>query len=230
MRARTKRSLTVTSEGLHRIYAVGLYARLLITLRLLPLLRAGAPELARVVSIAAGSKEGSIDTEDWQALKASLWTLTGHGASLATLAFQHLAKEAPEVTFINTFPGLVMTGALKVMTGTQGYLVRTVAYLVQRWLAVPLEESGARHVFLATSSTYKPKTGSGDGVPLVEGLPVHAGVDDEIGSGVYSVNWDGEGPGAKVVRLLRQYNDDGTAEKAWTYFTCEIERVLSEPV
>jgi hypothetical protein len=197
--------------------------------RLLPLLRAGAPELARVVSVASGSLEGPIDTEDWQALKLSALKSRAHGASLSTLAFQQLARQAREVGIINESPGWVKTGAGNAMTGIVGVVFRTVQYLFHRWLTTPIEESGARHVFLATSSAYKAKIGSGNGVPLVEGLSIHNGADDEEGSGVYSVDWSGEGPGEKAVNLLRQYNEDGTAEKAWAYFSSEVERVTGQP-
>jgi len=223
---------TITPEGLHRMTVVQLYARLLLTNGLLPLLRAAAatPSLARVVSVAAGSHESAIDTSDWQGINLSALSRRGHSASLATLSWQHLASQAPDVGFVNAYPGLVMTGALNVVTGVQGFLIRTVAYWFQRWLAVPIEESGARHLFLATSAAYKAKTGAENGVPVVEGLNVHAGVDDEEGSGVYSVSWDGEGPGEKAVALLRQYNEDGTAKKAWSYFSGEVERVLGQPI
>lgn len=183
-----------------------------------------------MVSIATGSCEGPIDTSDWQALKLSTLTGRGHSASLATLGWQHLARQAPDVAFINEYPSFVLTGALNVMTGVQGFLIRTVAYWFQRWLTVPLEESAARHLFLATSAAYKAKTGVENGVPLVGSLDVHAGADGVEGSGVYSLNWDGEGPGEKAVALLQSYNADGTAEKAWSYFSGEVERVLGKPI
>jgi hypothetical protein len=214
------------------MYAVQVYSRLLLTHGLLPLLRGAAatPSLARVVSVASGSLESSIDTSDWQGINLSSLSMRGQGASLATLGWQHLATQAPDVAFVNAYPGLVMTNALNVITGIKGFLIRTLAYWFQRWLAVPIEDSGARHVFVATSAAYKAKIGAENGVPVVEGLKVHAGIDDEEGSGVYSLNWDGEGPGEKVVALLRQYNEDGTAEKAWSYFSGEVERILGQPI
>jgi hypothetical protein len=217
---------------MHRMFAVQLYGRLLLTHGLLPSLRAAAatPSLARVVSIATGSCEGTIDTSDWQALKLPVMKARGHSASLATLGWQHLASEAPDVAFINEYPSLVMTGALDNMAGVTGILIRAVAYWFQRWLAVPLEESGQRHVFLATSAAYKAKTGAENGVPLVTGLFVHTGADGVEGSGAYSLNWDGEGPGEKVVALLRRYDEDGTADKAWSFFSGEVERVLGQAI
>jgi hypothetical protein len=109
-----------------------------------------------------------------------------------------------------------------------GMFVRTVAWLLQRWVAVTLEESGKRQVFFSTSSAYKAKTGE-NGVPLVEGLKVHTGLDGEEGSGVYSIHWDGEGPGPKAMKFIKGYNEDGMAEKAWAYVTGELERILGEP-
>jgi len=174
--------------------------------------------------------EGPIDTEDLQALKASTLNARSQSASLATLAFQHLAKQATEVSIINEHPGWVKTGATKSVPGILGIVLRGVESIAENWVTTPIEESGARHVFLATSSAYKAKTGAGKGVPLVEGLATHKGADDVEASGVYSVNKNGEGPGKKAVDLLRQYNEDGTAEKSWSYFSSEVERVTGQPV
>jgi hypothetical protein len=223
-------SSTVTSEGIHRFFAVQMYSRYLFVARLLPLLRAGAPDLARVVSVASGSLEGPINTEDWQGLKTSMLETRAQGASLSTLAFQRLAKEAPEVSLINQHPGWVKTGATGSLPGVVGVVMRTMENWFEGWVTTPIEESGARHVFVATSSAYKSRAESGNGVPLVKGLSVHKGADDEVGSGVYSLNKDGEGPGEKAVELLRRYNEDGTADKAWAYFASEVERVTGHPV
>jgi hypothetical protein len=211
--------------------ATNLFARVLLTKRLIPLLRAAAStdSLARVVGVASGTHEGPVDPEDWACMNMSTLQLRGAGATMTSVALLNLAKEAPEVTFINEYPGLVMTGALNVITGVLGVLVRTVAYLFQRWLAVPIEESGERHVFIATSGAYKPKSGNATGLPVVEGLEIHSGTDGQAGSGVYSISWDGEGPSEKVVQLLKRYSEDGMSEKVWTHITGELERILGEP-
>ena len=210
------------------MYALHIYGRILFIIKLLPLLRAGSSELARVISVASGAHEGIIDTNDFPALKQSLSTLRGHGSSIMTLAIDHLAKEFPEVSFINDYPGLVMTKSLDSIGGVLGIIIRTTAWLFARWLAVPLAESAERHLFLVTSEAFQPKEGDGKGVPLVEGLELYQGIDGKAGTGVYSVSWDCEGPGERAIALLAGYRIDGMQEKVWSHITGEIERVERE--
>jgi hypothetical protein len=217
-----------TSEGLHKLYALHFYGRILFAIRLIPLLRA-APNLRRYVGVAAGGYEGTIYPEDFSALALPITKLRGHSASMMSLALEHLATEAPDVSFINAHPGLVITKSLDQVVGIMGVVLRTVAWIFGRWLAVPLDESAQRHVYLSTSEAFKPKDGPAKGMPLVEGVGIHDGTDGQPGSGVYSVKWDGEGPGDKVVALLEVYRKDGTREKVWEHTTAELDKTSMQP-
>ncbi len=208
--------------------ALHTYGRLLFAMKLLPLLQAGSATLARVIFVASGAHEGPIYPSDFPGLGLSFVAQRGHGCSMNSLGLQRLSEAAPDVAFVNDYPGLVLTGALDSVKGWLGVVMRTVTWLFGRWLAVPLEESAARHLFLATSEAYRPREGSGRGVPLVEGLEVHPGIDGKAGSGVYSVSWDGEGPGESAVALLDGYRKDGMQAKVWDHITGEIERVEKE--
>jgi len=178
-----------------------------------------------VVSVLSGTNEGPINPSDWQVLKSSVLEARGQGSSLTTISLRKLAEQAPEVSFIHQSPGLVITPALNAMTGFVGVLARIFVFLFGRWAATPLEESGERHSFLATSALYPAKEAKTNGVVL-DGVKVKSGVDGVEGSGVYSVHSDGEGPPEKVIKLLKGYREDGMEDKAWEYMTGELTRVL----
>ena len=72
--------------------------------------------------------------------------------------------------------------------------MRAYISIVGYWICVPIEECGERQLYLATSARYPPASASSDrssGVPLGHGVEVAVGTTGEIGSGVYSVLWDG---------------------------------------
>jgi hypothetical protein len=145
---------------------------------------------------------------------------------MKTLTWQRLAQEAPDVSIITEFPGLVVTNLFNKMRGWNGFLMRTFVLLFGWLLAVPLDESAERHVFMATSASFSPAQGDAKGVPLVEGLETQLGVDGQPGSGVYSVTWDNDASGEKVVALLKRYNEDGTGNKVWEWMQGEYVRIL----
>jgi hypothetical protein len=141
---------------------------------------------------------------------------------------QRLSESAPDVAFVNDYPGLVVTRLVMTFPGVYGLLMRLIVWLFGWWVTVPLEESAARHLFLVTSEAYRPREGGSDAVPLVQGLEVHTGIDGRAGSGVYSVDWDGEGPGKKAVALLDGYRKDGMQDKVWAHVNGELERIERE--
>ena len=218
----------MTSEGLHKLTAIHVYGRVHFATQLLPLLRAGAAKLARVIFVGAGAHDGPIDAADFPALRQPLATYRGHTCAMASLCLARLAAAAPDVAFVNDYPGFVVTRLVMSFPGYYGVLMRLLVALVGWWVAVPLDESAARHLFLVTSEAYKPREGAGVGVPLVQGLEVHDGIDGKPGSGVYSVGSDGEGPGKKAVALLEGYRNDGMQDKVWAHVTGELERIERE--
>ena len=91
-----------------------------------------------------------------------------------------------------------------------------VSFLLTPW-AVPLEESGERHLYAATSGTYAPK-GRQEDCAVVGS----AGVK---GSGAYLLNWDGEPTGKKI---LSQYREKGVREKVWEHTMEVFEQICGE--
>jgi hypothetical protein len=221
----------VTSEGLNSFLAASTYTRVRITQQLLPLLETAAQttSLARVLDIAGGTKEGEVDTSDIAALRIPFHRLRPHLTSIHTLAWEALAQQAPTVSFIHEFPGAVYTSLHKNISGFLtllfAFAIEVIHALLGRWLFVPIGESGERHVFLATSGRFKPREGEASGVPLAKSRDCGTGSDGVVGSGTYSVDWDGEGPtkGSKIV--LKALRQRGVHEIVWGHFMAEFDRI-----
>ena len=206
--------------------AAHIYGRILLIQRLLPLVKA-ATGLGRVVSVDYGGYEGIVVPSDWPALTFSVFPFrfVGHCASMVTLTLKRIAQAAPDVSFIHVHPGVVPTKNIDGLPGVWRLIAKSITWIVSPFLAISIHESAERHVFLATSASYKPKSGDTNGVPLVKGLELHEGVNGECGSGVYSVKWHCDGPGEKVVQLLTEYEKNGTMEQAWQHIISELKRV-----
>ncbi|KAJ4355493.1 uncharacterized protein N0V89_003509 [Didymosphaeria variabile] len=63
-------------------------------------------------------------------------------------------------------------------------------------------------------------SGVGDGVE--GGQPT-----EEVRRSVYSVDWDGEGPGGRVMELLKKLRKKGVKEAVWEHTNGEFERIRS---
>ena len=104
-------------------------------------------------------------------------------------------------------------------------LMRAWVFVVGYWKAVPVE-CGERHLFLATSARFQPRNFDGDGgVPVSEGVEVARGTNGEVGSGVYSVGWDGTSASGTVEELLAGYRDKGMVEDIWRHAESEFDRI-----
>lgn len=206
--------------------SLAVHSRIRFIVNLLPLLQ-NAPALRRVVSVFVGTKEGPLTTADFQGWKVPLMAQRGHGASMATLSLEALAKRAPDVSFIHSFPGAVRSGIARGTTGAVMAAVKVVYKVLGPWVYMPTVECGERHVFLATSARF-PAGQSADaasGVPLAGGVTVARGTDGEIGSGVYSVDEHGESANPKVEELLAQYRKEGMVETVWEHIEGEFKRI-----
>ncbi|KAK3681628.1 hypothetical protein B0T22DRAFT_539997 [Podospora appendiculata] len=219
-----------TEEGLNYPIAVTLYARLRFLVNLLPLLQ-NATDLRRVVTVLAGTKEGPVDTSDFQGRHMSLMTPKGRGhfSSMLTLALETAAQRAPSVAFVHAYPGFVKTNLGYDLEGVGVTILRgiyDVVYpVVGPLFATPVNEAGERHLFLATSARFSEAGGSLSGVPLAGGVGVAKGTDGRSGSGVYSVNNSGEPGSAKVEQLLGKLRKQGVPQEVWAEVEGEFVRV-----
>lgn len=211
--------------------ATGYYARTRFISNLLPNLKQAAG-LRRVVSVLAGGHEGPIDVNDFQGKTMSMLKIRGHLVSMTDMALEILAEQAPEVTFINDYPGAVKTGIGRDSNTLLAWFMTIVLMIIGPLIYIPIRESGERHLFFATSAKYPPRVrfdaaaeGS-SGVPLSEGVEVASGTDGNVGSGVYSIHWKGEHAGPKVVKLLAGLREQGMAQKVWTHTVGEFDRIV----
>lgn len=218
---------TDTSEGLDLSMSVSYYSRSRFIVNLLPLLRQ-APSLRRIITVFAGTYEGPIDLNDIPARKISPLALRGHASTLITFSLETLAKQAPEVSFIHSFPGSVKSNLVRGGEGPLIYTVSLVIKAISPLVNISSEECGERHAFLATSARFPAGNNSvaSAGVPLGNGVVVANGTDGKVGSGVYTLNSTAESGGAKTVALLAKYRKEGVPEKLWQHTEGEYTRVL----
>jgi hypothetical protein len=215
--------MTETSEGIHLLAAINYYSRLRFITNLLPLIKS-ATSLRRVVVVAGGTKEGPIDATDFPALRIPLTRFRGHLCSMITLSLEAVAIDAPEVSFVHDYPGTVETTLIDRMPGLMGVILRVWVYLAGRWFCVPIDESGERHLYLATSARFPSKNDESDEGAGV-GVSAMAVMKGKPGGGVCSVGWDCEPAPPAVIELLAGLREKGIAEQAWRHTRSEFERV-----
>lgn len=201
------------------------------TENLLPLLKSST-SLARVINIAGGTKEGPIYLDDIQGLNVSLPKIRGHLTSIITLIQEHFAAEAPTVSFIHAFPGAVKTPLFDHVPGFFGGLLRTIMKLsmlvLGSWLWIEPKECGERSVFFSTSGAFPSREATkAASVELVEGLDVKKGVDGEVGSGSYSVDYDGTELAQKTQTMLADYHKKGATDTIWDHLQSEFARITN---
>lgn len=204
------------------------YSRTRFIINLLPLLQQ-ATALRRVINIFTAGKEGPVYADDIQGKKVPVLSARGHAASLVTLTLEVLAKRAPNVSFIHDFPGSVKSGLARRGQGALVFAINTITNLLGPFVFMPPTECGERHIFLATSARYPASfEDASSGIPLTDGLVVAKGTNGEVGSGVYSIESNGESAGPKVVELLAKYGEDGTREKVWKDVQEQFMRITGQ--
>ncbi|GAB7351909.1 hypothetical protein MBLNU459_g2451t1 [Dothideomycetes sp. NU459] len=224
-----------TKEGLLLATSLGYYARTRFIVNLLPLLQR-ATSLRRVVSVFAGTKEGRMNTDDFMGRTLSaradknqvgLRGARGHAASLASLSLRALAATALGVAFVHDFPGWVKSGIGRDAKGAVMRAACLVAKLVGPLFYIATKESGERHLFCATSARWPVAKGRDDVsmVPLVGEVGVARGLDGKYGSGMYSIDWDGESAGAEAEEVISRMEKDGIVEKLWAHTEEEFVRI-----
>ena len=211
-----------TSEGLDRKLATNYYSRLRFTQQLLPLLQSASPQLSRVVSVLAPGGEGAVDFNDLD-LKHnfSLGKAATHAVTMTDFAFEELARKNPTISFVHSFPGGVKTGFFKESGFFMIAMMKLTFALISPW-TIPIEESGERHLYAATSAVYPPKAGEKGGMEVGDGK-VKKGSAGEIGSGAYFIGSDGELRANEKVLMQLRGQDAGT--KIWTHTTKLFEDI-----
>lgn len=213
-----------TSEGLPLLAALNFYSRHRFIANLLPLIQQ-AKALRRVVTVASGSYEGYLDTTNLPGRGVSLLSLRSHFGTLITLGLEAIAKRTPEVSFVHEHPGTVNTSFMQRLPGILGVVIRTITFLLGRWVSIPVEESGERHLFLATSGRFPPLSDAEGNSGVDWDGEIARGTNGKAGGGVYSVGWNGECASPEVEKLLAEYREKGTAEEIWKHAESEFQRI-----
>lgn len=184
--------------------------------------------MRRVVTVLVGTKEGEIDFQDFQGWNngGGMAKQRAHSASITTLTNAYLAKRAPNVSFIHDFPGQVKSGISRGTSGILGAAYVVINALGPLFFFTPEEESGARHLYYATSARFAPQEGAEESVPLSDGVSVARGVDGVLGGGVYSCDESNEEASTDVEQLLGTYIAQGLDEKVWGEIQQGIDKIL----
>ncbi|KAK4501720.1 hypothetical protein PRZ48_007529 [Zasmidium cellare] len=181
------------------------------------------------VGLLKGVDEGTLQTGvETEEGPSKIIAFRGHGASMATLTMEHLAKQYPNVSFIHDFPGPVKSGIAR-GPGVGMMIMRFMGSILGPMMNIPLEESGRRHVYLCTSARYPPKAeDKSSAVPLGEGLLIAKGTDALVGSGVYTVDEHLESGDEKVDAVLASLRREGMTEKVWKDAESEFVRITGK--
>ncbi|KAK4184684.1 hypothetical protein QBC35DRAFT_455021 [Podospora australis] len=207
-----------TMESLHYPSALLYYSRVRFIVNLLPLLQK-ASSIRRVVTVFGAGKEGALEHDFQDRRIPSISTMK-------TLALENLALEAPEVSFVHSFPGFVKTNLGKDARTASAIALRAVFKVVGPMISLPVIEAGERQLFIATSARFPAREGGG--VRLVEvgqGVSVSRGTDGREGSGVYSVSFDAEPASRKVEETLDLMRRQNKVQMLWLHTMYEFQRI-----
>ncbi|KAK5994450.1 putative oxidoreductase [Cladobotryum mycophilum] len=215
----------VSSEGLDRKMAVHYYSRMRFIKNLQPLLNRAASsspvQLSRVMSVLGAGHGGKIVEDDLDLQKNfSLSNCAAHCGTMTDLSLEKFASIEPGTAFVHTSPGVVKTNIDSQLPFWARGLLKVVSPLLSPW-TVSLEETGERHLYMATSNRYPParfaeQTGDHVGAPLAKDQEVAEGSTGERGSGAYLLNWDGQVQ-KQDAEILKEYRKTGIAAKVWEH-------------
>jgi hypothetical protein len=193
-----------TPEGLDKKFSLHYYSRFRFAQNLLPLLNRAAsspaPTLSSVVSVLAAGLEGAINTSDLSLKTAySLRACANQATTMNSLAVYTMAKENPGITFIHSAPGGVQTNISRGLGKWVQMAVENTSFLWKRW-AVPIQDSGERHLWAATSES------------TAKGGAVLIGSDSSI----------------KTSDLVNKMIEDGTQKLVWDHTNEVYDKVCKE--
>lgn len=180
-----------TTEGLDKKFALHYYTRMRFINQLQPLLDAAATAntLSRIVAV-LDPQPGLRMTPKWSDLSLktsfSLKNCMVHASAMTSLAFSGLAAKNPGTSYVHAYPHVVDTGAGRDAFGAFEPLAKPFMWLIRTAMQVKPVESGERHLYASTSSTFAPKAASGSAKEVV------IGGDGVKGSGSYLLYWNND--------------------------------------
>ncbi|KAL2862241.1 uncharacterized protein BJX67DRAFT_310802 [Aspergillus lucknowensis] len=233
----TTRGRDETAEGLDRKFVLHYYARMRFVANLLPLLTAaaqdttlGSSRLSRVVSVfdpRAGVRIGGTGKLDYSDLSLkhtfTLGKCGAHASIMGNFFLEGMAQKHPLTSFLHAYPSGVNTGLLR-----DSPVTSAVFSVLLKPFMVPIEESGERHLFAATSGRF-PSKAEGEGIQ--KNVDVAIGSDGTKGNGSYWVSWDGEvfSPNRKLERVRAEGAVDKVAQHTEEVFRTMCEEGRTYP-
>lgn len=147
----------------------------------------------------------------------SLSNCGAHCGVMTDLMLERLAATWKGTAFVHTAPGVVKTNLGSELPTCLRAAYKVAGPLLAPW-TVGLDETGERHLYMATSNRYPPL-----GVPSefscgasAEKNDVAEGSNGDRGSGAYLLNWDGRVQKHNA-DLLEEYRQRGTTEMIWKH-------------
>ena len=219
-------------EGLDRKLTLNYYSRMRFISNLLPLLQSATTNspssFSRAVSLLAAGTERKINVNDLE-LKNTFTTArcADHSVVMNDFMVEEFAKQQPGTTFMHGFPFVVDTGIARELPWWGRVGARAVTTILSPWM-VSQEETAQRQLFHATSGLYPPaqtKSASQTAAGISSGdmLAVIEGADEQIGSGAYLTNWNGDA--IKQKAFLKEYRAQGYGKIIWDHTMGIFDRV-----
>ena len=187
-------------------------------MNLLPLLTKASEEkqLSRMITVLAAGTEGRCNLDDLSLKKNySIGACATHAGTMNSLFVEDLASKYPGTTFIHAYPGFVKTGLVRNHGFFMQLGVSALTTVIKPWM-VPLDQSGERHLYAATSPAYPPQIASQKDGAVVGS----AGI---AGSGAYLISWDGS-PNSKE-KIMNEYREQGVGKKIWDHTMDVFDKV-----
>jgi hypothetical protein len=175
--------------------------------------------LSRVVSVLEAGGEAPLILDDLSLQKNySLRNCAKHAITMTSLSMEQLASMYPATSFVHAYPGAVKTGLMREFGAITRTAMSALLVLARPWM-VPLDESGERHLYAATSPRFPPKASKD-----VEGAA--PGSDGIKGSGAYLLHWDGSDNGNK--KPLQDLRKNDTGKLVWQHTMGVFESICGK--
>ncbi|RYP68901.1 hypothetical protein DL770_008359 [Monosporascus sp. CRB-9-2] len=197
-----------TEEGLETNFAISYFSRMRLLSNLLPLLHQSPRP--RVLSVLNGGKEKYIIENDLGLEKNwTIFNVVKHTTCLTSLAFDYLAANNTNVTFVHNYPGLVESDNFRRVNPPEGAsllhriflaAVKRLVALIRFFIGMTPNEAGERQVYHFTSDRYSP--------------------------GAWRVHQNSEP--LPATKALKHYEANGWPEKIWAFTISTWDKALAK--
>lgn len=149
-------NLSETEEGLDKKRSLHYYSRMRFIVNLMPKLTEASPRLSRAISVFGAGGEGPLILDDLSLKENySFRKCTDHAITMTSLAMNELSQAHPAISFIHTYPRVVKVNLTRDLNTVAHAEAKMLLSLATPWV-VPLQESGERHLYIATNRKFWP--------------------------------------------------------------------------